>query len=371
MSTENQNQVSHSEITLADVDDQLKNLHDPPVSETNDGSIGNNNTDSTTAALQKLENEINRVTASHQHGHENEHENDESAQSTSAVFEASQQQELYSLIPEGKELKDRQTSNEESSRQTQNDDQNHHLNDTRQNHHLHQHNEPSQQSNLHEHHDSHSQQATVVRTFEQLQAETRERLADRTQQEQQEMVNYLEATSYNPNIRGKLQLGRVVSVDGPVRKCSRCRVKRLSETPEELQRYQTCLNCRFKRRVKVKRPRPPPKLPALDDDWTSFQEKISLNTSIDLWRHTYKDYVDPELVPLYEPHQLTEEIVKEASDVIVSHYILPLQNLTGFKLAVRDHHGPKTEPVKENLEVKIKEMWLINSKLKIADPRSL
>ncbi|GMG41121.1 unnamed protein product [Ambrosiozyma monospora] len=316
MSTENQNQLSHPGITLADVDDQLKNLHAPTESEPNDASI-ENHTDSTTAALQKLENEINRVTASHQHGDDDEQENDESTQSTSAVFEASQQQELYSYIPEGKELKDRQTSNEESQHQTQNDHQNNdHLNDNGQNHHLQQHSEPSQQSNLHEHQDSHNEQA-IVRTFEHLQAETRERLANRTQQEQQEMVNYLEATSYNPNIRGKLQLGRVVSVDGPVRKCSRCRVKRMSETPEELQRYQTCLNCRFKRRVKVKRHRPPPKLPALDDDWTSFQEKISLNTSIDLWRHTYKDYVDPELVPLYEPHQLTEEIVKEASDIIM------------------------------------------------------
>jgi hypothetical protein len=34
------------------------------------------------------------------------------------------------------------------------------------------------------------------------------------------------------------------------KKCSRCRVKRVAETSEELEKYQTCIRCRNKRKVK-------------------------------------------------------------------------------------------------------------------------
>ncbi|KAG7878230.1 hypothetical protein KL925_000072 [Ogataea polymorpha] len=147
--------------------------------------------------------------------------------------------------------------------------------------------------------------------------------------------NQLDAETRADGGSGSQKRARTPSSPDMVKKCSRCRVKRLNEDPEMLVRYQTCVNCRNKRKVKEKKVRSLSKLPNLSDDWAQYQHKVSLNTQIDLYQHNYRNYTDKELFPRYRREELTEEIVKEMSELVVNHYIAPLQMLTGFKFAIR------------------------------------
>ncbi|KAG7730273.1 hypothetical protein KL933_000068 [Ogataea haglerorum] len=157
---------------------------------------------------------------------------------------------------------------------------------------------------------------------------------------------------------GSQKRARTSSSPDMVKKCSRCRVKRLNEDPEMLVRYQTCVNCRNKRKVKEKKVRSLSKLPNLSDDWAQYQHKVSLNTQIDLYQHNYRNYTDKELFPRYRREELTEEIVKEMSELVVNHYIAPLQMLTGFKFAIRDHHKPNLADPNPNKSKKITWMYI-------------
>ncbi|VEU20792.1 DEKNAAC101723 [Brettanomyces naardenensis] len=124
------------------------------------------------------------------------------------------------------------------------------------------------------------------------------------------------------------------------KKCSRCRVKRINETPEMLSRYQTCINCRRKRRVTKRKIRSPTKLPNLSDDWETYRQKVATNTTEDLFQHNYRNYADESIFPRYRPEELNYEIVEKISKDLLQHYIVPLQLATGFRFAVRDHHKP-------------------------------
>ena len=130
------------------------------------------------------------------------------------------------------------------------------------------------------------------------------------------------------------------SDDPNVKKCSRCRMKRLSETELELQKYQTCMQCRERRKVKKKRPRVMVKLPNLQDDWQRFVEKVRMNTVIDLHQHNYRAHTNQEEFPRYSAEEITPAIARALGEKIVIKYIHPLQDVTGYKFSVRDHHKP-------------------------------
>ncbi|KAH3667453.1 hypothetical protein OGAPHI_003102 [Ogataea philodendri] len=157
---------------------------------------------------------------------------------------------------------------------------------------------------------------------------------------------------------GARKRSRSVSSPDMVKKCSRCRVKRVNEDPDMLVRYQTCVNCRNKRKVKEKKVRSLSKLPNLSDDWAQYQHKVSLNSQIDLYQHNYRNYTDKDLFPRYQKEELTEDIVKEMSELVVNQYIVPLQMLTGFKFAIRDHHKPNLSDTNPNKSKKITWMYI-------------
>ncbi|GAV29639.1 hypothetical protein PMKS-003140 [Pichia membranifaciens] len=125
-----------------------------------------------------------------------------------------------------------------------------------------------------------------------------------------------------------------------IKKCSRCRMKRLQESPDDLEKYQTCMQCRERRKVRDRKPRVLVKLPNLSDDWKTFISKIELNNVIDLHQHNYRAYTDEKGFPRYQPEELTIPIIQSIGEKIVEKYIHPLQDVTGFKFAVRDHHNP-------------------------------
>lgn len=125
------------------------------------------------------------------------------------------------------------------------------------------------------------------------------------------------------------------------KKCSRCRVKRTQESERDLHKYQTCLQCRARRRVKQKRTRQLPQMPNVCDDWHQFLQRASLNCTMDLSQHNFRSYVDSDIVPRFTPQQLNLDIILEIGQKIVQAYIFPLQNVTGFKFAIRDHHNPQ------------------------------
>lgn len=125
-----------------------------------------------------------------------------------------------------------------------------------------------------------------------------------------------------------------------IKKCSRCRMKRIHETTEELEKYQTCMQCRERRKVRDRKPRVLVKLPNLSDDWKTYLGKVELNTVIDLYQHNYRAYTDENEFPRYRADELTLPIVQSIGERIVEKYIHPLQEVTGFKFAVRDHHNP-------------------------------
>lgn len=125
-----------------------------------------------------------------------------------------------------------------------------------------------------------------------------------------------------------------------IKKCSRCRMKRLQETEGDLQKYQTCVQCRERRKVKDRKPRVLVKLPNLSDDWKTFISKVSLNNVVDLHQHNFRAYSNETEFPRYQPEALTSPIVQNIGEKIVKTYIQPLQEVTGFKFAVRDHHNP-------------------------------
>ncbi|KAG0682310.1 hypothetical protein C6P42_003202 [Pichia californica] len=125
-----------------------------------------------------------------------------------------------------------------------------------------------------------------------------------------------------------------------VKKCSRCRMKRLQESSEDLEKYQTCMQCRERRKVRDRKPRVLVKLPNLSDDWKTFISKVELNNVIDLQQHNYRAYTDISEFPRFQPDDLTTPIMQAIGEKIVVKYIHPLQDVTGFKFAVRDHHNP-------------------------------
>ena len=125
-----------------------------------------------------------------------------------------------------------------------------------------------------------------------------------------------------------------------IKKCSRCRMKRLQESSDDLEKYQTCMQCRERRKVRDRKPRVLVKLPNLSDDWKTFISKIELNNVIDLHQHNYRAYTDEISFPRYQPEELTIPIIQSIGERIVEKYIHPLQDVTGFKFAVRDHHNP-------------------------------
>lgn len=154
-----------------------------------------------------------------------------------------------------------------------------------------------------------------------------------------------------------------------VPKCTRCRMKRFNESTKLLLKYNTCLNCRNKRKVKHRKPRVPSKLPNLSNNWEKFQERVATNTSVDLFQHNYSNYADETLFPRFNPEELTDSIVDLISRRVINHYITPLQVLTGFRFAVRDHHKPRLD--KPNRAKKITWMFVCSQdKLRQRQSRS-
>lgn len=138
----------------------------------------------------------------------------------------------------------------------------------------------------------------------------------------------------------KRQRNEKSDIDKDIKKCSRCRMKRVHENENELEKYQTCIQCRERRKVKEKKPRGPMKLPELRDDWKGFLDKVAMNSIMDVQGHIYRAYTDERQFPRYSHDDLTTDIVQKIGDKIVEKYIHPLQELTGFKFAIRDHHNP-------------------------------
>ncbi|TID31072.1 hypothetical protein CANINC_000316 [Pichia inconspicua] len=135
-------------------------------------------------------------------------------------------------------------------------------------------------------------------------------------------------------------VSKPIIVEENIKKCSRCRMKRIRESEKDLCKYQTCQQCRERRKVKEKKPRVVIKLPNLSDDWDTFLKKVALNTVIDLTQHNYGAYTDKNEFPRYSPEELTIELMNDIGAKIVQKYIQPLQKITGFRFAVRDHHNP-------------------------------
>lgn len=142
--------------------------------------------------------------------------------------------------------------------------------------------------------------------------------------------------SINASITNNLEISSISNI----RKCSRCRMKRLLENEHQLEKYQTCVQCRERRKVRERKPRVLFKLPNLSDDWHIFLSKVALNNVIDLYQHNYRAYSEESEFPRYLPNELTHEIVQNIGEKIVERYVHPLQEVTGFKFAVRDHHNP-------------------------------
>lgn len=126
-----------------------------------------------------------------------------------------------------------------------------------------------------------------------------------------------------------------------IKKCSRCRMKRIHESEMDLHKYQTCAQCRAKRKVKERRPRQLTKLPNVSDNWSKFLSKVSLNHQIDLYQHNFRAFTDPAVFPRYKPEELNMPIIQEIGEKIIQTYIIPLQGVSGFKFAIRDHHNPQ------------------------------
>lgn len=127
-----------------------------------------------------------------------------------------------------------------------------------------------------------------------------------------------------------------------VRKCSRCRVKRFTESPEQLQKYATCNNCRTKRKV-VKNPIDASQ-PNTYLDYSEFVSKIKMNSSMDILEHRYKGYSDANVFKRYE---LSDEVdnatYQEVGKMIIDAFIHPLMEETGFRFPVRDYHKGGTK----------------------------
>lgn len=126
-----------------------------------------------------------------------------------------------------------------------------------------------------------------------------------------------------------------------IKKCSRCRMKRIHESEMDLHKYQTCAQCRAKRKVKERRPRQLTKLPNVCDNWAKFLNKVSLNQQMDLHQHNFRAFTEEEMFPRYRAEDLTPSIIHETGEKIIQTYMIPLQNVTGFKFAIRDHHNPQ------------------------------
>ncbi|CDK29122.1 unnamed protein product [Kuraishia capsulata CBS 1993] len=130
----------------------------------------------------------------------------------------------------------------------------------------------------------------------------------------------------------------------PVRKCSRCRVKRDRETPEMLEKYQTCLSCREKRKIESRAVKDT--LPNLFTDFHDFLERIKFNQAIDILEHNFRGPAPIEF-RRFAPEEVTLEIFQVTSKMLVQAYMDPLMNATGFKFPVRDYHkgGSKTKKI--------------------------
>jgi hypothetical protein len=139
-----------------------------------------------------------------------------------------------------------------------------------------------------------------------------------------------------------------------IKKCSRCRVKRTQESESSLQKYQTCEQCRERRKVKQKKRRVLVKLPNLADDWKTFISRVALNNVIDLFQHNYRAYSNEIEFPRYDANSLNSEIIQRIGEKVIERYIWPLQEVTGFKFAIRDHHNP---PLYDNNRAK-KITWM-------------
>lgn len=126
-----------------------------------------------------------------------------------------------------------------------------------------------------------------------------------------------------------------------VKKCSRCRMKRVHESELDLHKYQTCAQCRAKRKVKERRPRQLTRLPNVCDNWAKYLARVAMNHQVDLHQHNFRAYTDEESFPRYAPEELTLPLVQEIGERVIQAYVLPLQRVTGFKFAIRDHHNPQ------------------------------
>ncbi|KAH3672779.1 hypothetical protein WICMUC_004185 [Wickerhamomyces mucosus] len=125
--------------------------------------------------------------------------------------------------------------------------------------------------------------------------------------------------------------------DYNVKKCTRCRVKRSNEPIEQLNKYATCTNCRTKRKV-VKNPIDTT-LPNTYTDYNAFLNKISTNSTHDIFEHRYKGYSDESL---FKRYTLTDNIdshtYQAVGKQVTDYYINPLMESTGFRFPVRDYH---------------------------------
>jgi len=117
-------------------------------------------------------------------------------------------------------------------------------------------------------------------------------------------------------------------------------MKRIHEPEADLLKYQTCSQCRERRKVKQKKRRVTVKTLPVSDDWKEFINKVSLNTVVDLMNLDYKAYSSESLFPRYKANELTTDIVQSLASRVLETYLYPLQDITGFRFAVRDHHNP-------------------------------
>lgn len=140
--------------------------------------------------------------------------------------------------------------------------------------------------------------------------------------------------------------------DSTLKKCSRCRLKRIQETEEELNRYLTCLKCRNKRKL-VKKTR----LINIEQEiaksglgvdtdklhfkYPDFLEQIKNNRYDDLTNIRLIGFVDTihkysveEVDSQPNPDQFYLNISKN----LTKTYIEPLTLVTGFKFVIRDYH---------------------------------
>lgn len=141
-----------------------------------------------------------------------------------------------------------------------------------------------------------------------------------------------------------------------VKKCSRCRGKRLDETEFELFKYSTCSKCRNKRKI-VKQ------FPALDQQSVEFHtntfhkfnnylEILKTNKNTDLSNVKFMESVNDDEFPIYtimEINQQTNpnEFYSNISKKLIKRYIDPISLVTGYKFPIRDYHkgGIKTKKV--------------------------